>query len=661
MRTDPITLQVLRNHTRAAAESMATTLYRTAHSTFVKETEDFTIQILDEHGKSCAVPIDLGATWYPGLDYEAALALVPGGYEPGDIAMTNDPYAGYLATHSPDIVMWKPVFHEGRIIAYAGGHIHNVDVGGAVPASLSRTLTDVYQEGIRIPPAKLYRAGILDEGLVRVMLANVRVPDQNWGDLKALVAAVNTGERRVLDLVRRFGAQTLTDGLQDLLDYAEAQARAVLATIPNGTYRFTEYIDEDAAPAPGQRANPLRLCLTLTISEAGAALDFAGTDPQTLSSLNVPTGGHPRHSLLLVGAYYVLSALQPGITLNFGTTRAFTCTVPEGSVLNPRFPAAVGMRSLTCGRLRSLIYGAFQQAAPKRMPAAPAGATSIVNMAAENPHTGQRSISAIAPIVGGGGGMPHRDGTDGSGADAAYLKNSPIEITEAEAPARILRYGLMPDTGGPGAHRGGMAQVLEFCATAPDAFVTARNRDRTLFQPWGVLGGSPGRSGSFTLNPGTNRERDLGNTDALRIAQGDVLRIVSPGGGGRGDPFTRDPAAVLRDVRAGLVTQAAAHQDYGVLITEDVVDTEGTAALRQATPPSSGFAPGAARLAHEARWTQEAYAAMHAILDTLPVSWRAPVKTMLFAAVREAPERPAHDVIPAAFAAYVARNAEAAE
>ena len=651
MRTDPVTLQVLRNHMRAAAESMATTLYRTAHSTFVKETEDFTIQILDNRGKSCAVPIDLGATWYPGLDYEAALALVPGGYDPGDIAMTNDPYSGYLATHSPDIVMWKPIFHDGHIISYAGGHIHNVDVGGAVPASLSRTLTDVHQEGIRIPPSKLYRAGVLDEGLVRTMLANVRVPDQNWGDLKALVAAVNTGERRVLDLVRRFGVTTVTDGLQDLLDYAEAQARAVLATVPDGTYEFTEYIDEDAA-----NGYPLRLCLTLTIEGDGAFLDFAGTDPQTLSSLNVPTGGHPRHSLLLVGAYYVLSALQPGITLNFGTTRAFTCIVPPGSVLNPTFPAAVGMRSLTCGRLRSLIYGAFQQAAPERMPAAPAGATSIVNMAAENPRTGQRSISAIAPIVGGGGGMPHRDGTDGSGADAAYLKNSPIEITEAEAPARILRYGLMPDTGGPGAHRGGMAQVLEFTSTSPDAFVTARNRDRTLFQPWGVLGGQPGANGSFTLNPGTPWARDLGNTDALRLTQGDVLRIVSPGGGGRGDPFTRAPDAVLRDVKAGLVTQDGARRDYGVVIEANTIDHRSTEALRQAAPPTTGFAPGAARTAHEARWTPAAYAALHDILQTLPVSWRSPVKTMLFTAVKNAPDHPAETTIPQAFAAYLARN-----
>jgi N-methylhydantoinase B len=652
MRTDPVTLQVLRNHTRAAAESMATTLYRTAHSTFVKETEDFTIQLLDADGKTCAVPQDLGATWYPGVDYSAAMALVPEPYEPGDIAMTNDPYSGFLATHSPDIVMWKPVFHKGVIIAFAGGHIHNVDVGGAVPASLSRTLTEVHQEGIRIPPAKLYRAGALDNGLLRVMLANVRVPDQNWGDLKALVAAVNTGERRVLDLVRRFGVDTIVGGLADLLDYAEAQARAVLASLPDGEYRFVEYCDEDAASG-----DPLRLCLTLRIEGDSADLDYAGTDPQTLSSLNVPTGGHPRHSLMLVGVYYVLSALHPGITLNYGTTRAFTCHLPPGSVVNPSFPAAVGMRSLTCGRLRSLIFGAFAQAAPERLPAAPAGATTIINMAAEDIRSGRRSITAVAPLVGGGGGMPHADGTDGSGADAAYLKNSPVEITEAEAPIRILRYGMMPDTGGAGAHRGGMAQILEFCTDAPDAFVTARNRDRSVFQPWGILGGQPGAAGSFTMNPGTNREQDMRNTDALRLPAGDVLRFISPGGGGRGDPATRDPAAVLRDVRAGRVTVAGAARDYGVAIVDGAVDEAATARLRRGFAPRSGFAGGAARLAHEARWDAAAYAAMLDALASLPISWRAPLKKMLFAAVRAAPaEKPAVEVIAEALAAHADRS-----
>jgi N-methylhydantoinase B len=198
--------------------------------------------------------------------------------------------------------------------------------------------------------------------------------------------------------------------------------------------------------------------------------------------------------------------------------------------------------------------------------------------------------------------------------------------------------------------------VLEFTATAPDAFVTARNRDRTLFQPWGVLGGRPGANGSFTLNPGTNHERDLGNTDALRLSSGDVLRIVSPAGGGRGDPFTRDPAAVLRDVQSGLVSVAGALRDYGVVIADGAVDVAATAAVRADAPASSGFAPGAARIAHEQRWDAAAYAAMHERLATLPVSWRSPVKTILFAAVREATaDEPAAAVIARAFTAYVER------
>jgi N-methylhydantoinase B len=360
---------------------------------------------------------------------------------------------------------------------------------------------------------------------------------------------------------------------------------------------------------------------------------------------------------MLVGVYYVLSALHPGITLNFGTTRAFRCRAPEGSVLNPSFPAAVGMRSMVCGRLRSLIFGAFAQAAPERLPAAPAGATSIINMAAENSRTGRRGITAIAPIVGGGGGMPHRDGTDGSGADAAYLKNSPVEITETEAPVRILRYGLMPDTGGAGAHRGGLAQVLEFCTEAPDAFVTARNRDRSIFQPWGILGGQPGPAGSFTLNPGTEREQELRNTDALPLPPGEVLRVISPGGAGRGHPLDRDPQAVLRDVRSGRVTLAGAARDYGVSIIDGAVDVAATARLRANRQPAGMFALGAARIAHERRWDTAAYAAMLAALATLPVSWRAPMKKLLFAAVRLAPSsRPAAEVIAATFADYMARH-----
>ena len=501
---DKVTLQILANHVRAAAENMAYTLYRTAHSTFVKETQDFTTMLTDPAGLTVAVPMDLGATWYPGIGYGRAIDLVEGGYEPGDIAFTNDPYSGYLATHAPDIHAWKPVFHEGEIVAFAGGHIHNTDMGGAVPASLSRTLTEIHQEGIRFPPMKLYRRGEPDRDLLKVMLLNVRKPDQNLGDLKALVGALNTGERKVQAMIAKFGPETFRAGLRALHDYAEHQARAVLRAIPDGEYRFADFTDED-----GETGNPCRLVVTLKIAGDAAVLDFTGSDPQLASSLNVPTGGDPRHTLLLVGVYYVLYTLDPRLLLNAGLTRPFTCIVPEGTVLNPVFPAAVGMRSLTCARLRSLLFGAFGLAIPERMPAAPAGSSSIVNVMTTDGR-GRTVIAALNPVVGGGGGMPHRDGTNGSGADSAYLKNTPIEINEAEVPVQFLRYGLEPDSGGAGRHRGGLATVMEFKLFAPDNRVTIRNRDRSRFRPWGILGGGPGEPSNLVVNPGSARERVLG-------------------------------------------------------------------------------------------------------------------------------------------------------
>ena len=497
---DKVTLQILANHVRAAAENMAYTLYRTAHSTFVKETEDFTTMLTDPAGLTVAVPMDLGATWYPGINYGRAIDLVEGGYEPGDIAFTNDPYSGYLATHAPDIHAWKPVFHEGEIVAFAGGHIHNTDMGGAVPASLSRTLTEIHQEGIRFPPMKLYQRGEMDEKLLKVMLLNVRKPDQNLGDLKALVGALNTGERKVQAMVRKFGLDTFRAGLKGLLDYAEHQAREVLRSIPDGEYRFADYTDED-----GETGNPCRLVVTLRIAGDEAVLDFTGSDPQLTSSLNVPTGSDPRHTLLLVGVYYVLYTLNRQLVLNAGLTRPFTCIVPEGTVLNPLFPAAVGMRSLTCARLRSLLFGVFGLAIPDRMPAAPAGSSSIVNVMTTDDKRNRTVIAALNPVVGGGGGMPHRDGTNGSGADSAYLKNTPIEINEAEVPVQFLRYGLQPDWGAPGATEAGSRPSWSSSSsprTAGSRSATATARASAPGASWAAGRASPRTSSSIPARSG---------------------------------------------------------------------------------------------------------------------------------------------------------------
>nr|WP_250812130.1 hydantoinase B/oxoprolinase family protein [Neorhizobium tomejilense] len=644
---DPLNLQVFANHTRAAAENMAYTLQRTAHSAFVKETEDFTVMLVNRKGETFGVPMGMGATWYPGLTYGRAIAMIDD-YKPGDVAFTNDPYSCFVATHAPDTHLWKPVFYDGEIIAWTGGHIHNTDMGGAVPASLSRALTEIHQEGIRFPPMKLVNEGVFDEDILKIMTTNVRKPDLNIGDMKALVGALNTGERKILAMVEKFGREVFLEGTEVLLDHAEAQARDLLRSMPDGTWKFVDYADEDSV-----EANPCRLKLTLTIRGDEAILDFTGSDPQLGSSLNVPSGGDPRHTMLLVGVYYVLYTLNPKILLNTGLTRPFTCITPKGSVLNPIAPAAVGMRSLTCARLRSVIFGAFCQAVPEKLPAAPAGNNCIVNVMTTDERNGRTVIAAVNPVVGGGGGMPHRDGTNGSGADAAYLKNTPIEITETEVPIEFVKYGLAKDSGGAGRWRGGLATEMAFRVFSPGSRITARNRDRSFFRPWGTLGGRAAGLSDMVLNPGRDDFQRLGNIDTAVLQPGDVLEIRSAGGGGRGNPIERETWRVAQDVARGYVSSEAAGRDYGVVIRGGIVDEAETEKVRAArTAPTGHFHYGPEREGYEAQWTPEAYDLLTDLLQGLPIHWRFFTKTEIF---RRMKGRIGAEGVAAAFADVRAR------
>jgi N-methylhydantoinase B len=630
MAIDPVTLQVLANHAQAAAEAMAFTLFRTAHSTFVKETEDFTSGLTTPDGMTFASPRDLGATWFIGLDYGNAIRMIDD-YKPGDVCITNDPYSGYVCTHTPDLHIWKPIFWGDEIVAFAVGHIHNTDVGGAVPASLSRQLTEVHQEGIRIPPSKIYEQGKLNKTLLDVMLTNVRMPEQNWGDFKAQLASVATGERKVHEMIRRFGVDTFRQGVKDLLDLGERRARAVIGRIPDGDYHFVDYLDED-----GPGGVPVRLELTLKIRGEECVLDFTGSDPQLHSSLNVPTGGAERHILLMVGYTYSLYTIDDTIPLNGGITRPARCIIPEGSVLNPKFPAAVGMRSLTCGRLQSLIIGAFQAAMPMAMPAGPGSSAGIMNVKTIDAKTGRRIMASINPMTGGAGGSALGDGADGSGANSSFLKNTPVEINEAEVPIRFRRYGLVKDSAGAGKFRGGLATELEFQLFSPNSVVTARNRDRTRFNTWGAMGGDGGATSSFWRNPDSNHAENLGNTDVVNLDPGDVIRIVAAGGAGWGPAWERDPALVLRDIRQGKVSDAAAARDYGVVLRDGEVDEVATAQARAALAtaaaarPKAHFRFNAARDAFEREWTDASYHVLAEVLATLPVHWRHFVKRRIF-------------------------------
>lgn len=621
-----VRLQIFADHCAAAAESMAYTLCRAAHSTFVKETEDFTTGLTTPQGQTYASPHDLGATWFVCLDYKNVIERVAN-YEEGDIYMTSDPYSGFVCTHAPDLHLWKPVFHDGEIISFAVGHVHNTDVGGAVPASLSRTLTEVHQEGVRIPPVKLSsRTGGINQDLLDLVFTNVRVPEQNWGDLKAQIAALNTGERKVHAMVAKFGIETFKAGIAGVLDYSESQARAVVRDMTDGRYFFADYIDEDSA---GGR--PCRIALTLTVAGDGLDLDFSGSDPQLQSSLNLPSGGNARHALIMVGLTYVLYALDPGLLLNSGLARCVTGTLPEGTVVNPTYPAAVGMRSLMCKRIQGLIMGVFAQVMPHRMAADPSSGGPMVNVNTVDGRTGRRLVACIDPMPGGAGGSPAGDGAEGSGANEGFLKNTPVEISEVEVPVKIRRYGLLPNSGGAGRFRGGLGAVLEFEVFTPGTRITARNRDRTRFTAWGLQGGLPAAPCAFALNKGSNREIDLGNTDFITVDPGDVVYVASGGGGGFGPASERPADLVLTDVRRGFVSLASAAADYGVVIVDDAVDMAATAERRAGLAiPAGTYTFGAGRDAFEAVWTPRNYERLTAILAALPVHWRFFVKHRIF-------------------------------
>lgn len=630
MAIDGRNLQILANYCAAAADAMAHTLMRTAHSTFVKETEDFSCQVVTPEGLAFASPRAFGAPWYSGIDYGPVLGLIDD-YEEGDVCITNDSYAGNVATHSPDIHIWKPVFHSGRIVCFVVGHIHNTDVGGAVPASLSRGLTEIVQEGIRIPPMKFISRGVHNDIVARIMALNVRAPDQNWGDFNAQIASVNIGERKILEIVDRFGVDDFTTGIHQILNYAEAQTRRIIETIPDGEYFYADYADEDGDGGP-----PCRIAVTLRIKGSELELDYWGSDPQLTSSLNMPTGGRERHPLALVGVTYALATLDPDLLLNAGTLRPTRAILPAGTVMNCEPPAAVGMRSLTCSVSQIATVGAFSLALPDRIPAPSPGGNSIMNVRTVD-SGGRTLVASLGPVGGGGGGTPRHDGPEGSGGLSAFLKNTPVEINEAEVPVRFRHYGLMRDTAGAGRYRGGLATTMEFEVSTPNTVVTARNRNRSVFASAGVRGGRAGAASRFVTNPETDAAVEHGNKDVITCAPGDVVRVVGPGAGGYGPPARRDPALVLRDVACGFVSPEAARAEYGVAIVDGAVDEGETARLRAAMPGATGehFDFGEARAAFEAGWTPARYAALTRFLEASPVVWRHFLKHRVFEAVAE--------------------------
>ncbi|TDQ42927.1 hydantoinase B/oxoprolinase family protein [Aureibacillus halotolerans] len=629
MRTDPATLEILRSYFNSIASGMGHVIERTSFTTFVKESADFATALATPKGEFYVYPKTVGVTIFMGLTLTRAIQELDS-IEPGDIIITNDPYTtDGLATHLPDIHVFKPIFSEGELISFAWSFVHCSDVGGLVPASISPSATDIHQEGLRIPPVKLYKRGEPNKDVLRFLGANSRVPELNQGDINAMVAAVNTAEERLLRMVDKFGVSDVTAAMDDLLEQSESRSRQIIDRLPDGDYSFSDYLDDDIVSD-----TPIRLAVTAKVRGGDITLDFSTCDPQVRTAFNLVTNGSP-HSFLFQGLINYIISTDPHIPINGGITRPIHVEAPRGTLVNPEYPAAVGVRHSITMRMYNVVLGALAKSMPEEVPAAGAGQAAIVVLSTPTGDGGKRSMAVVEPMGGGGGGQADMDGVDGIDHASGFLKNTPIESLEQHIDIFVKRYELLPNTAGPGKHRGGHAIGLDFEIVQPDSMVTARGMERLRFQPWGFAGGKAGASGSVHLNPGTSKETNEPKINVLKPEKKDVVQILSPGGGGWGHPYERDPEAVRQDVEAGLLTLSVAREAYGVELQQIgyayKVQHDETKALRLAhfneAPNPWDF--GEAREAYERIWTTDASDVLALLVQQKPAAERWHYKQLL--------------------------------
>lgn len=483
MTLDPVTLEILVTKVAATAEEMGIALQRSGRTIYVKETQDFGTGLVNHDGRLFCFPTSVGVCNMADNDASAVIAAVPE-LEPGDVIITNHPYlSGGLSTHLPDLHLLQPYFHGGEIVCYGWCFIHSADVGGKVPSSISPSNDEIYQEGLMIPPLKLVKAGQFNSDVVAFIKANCRTAEENMGDLKAMVASLAVGGRRVAAMIAQHGHAAFAAATTEIIEYTALKARDAFRTIPDGQYRFSDYLDDDlVSPLP------VRIHASMTVRDGLIDIDFTGTDPQIASAYNLPSAGK-RHTWLTLRLLQYALTRDPSTPVNAGVFKGIGMTIPKGSLLNPMFPAAVGVRHATGNRMVDVINGLLAQAVPDFMRAAGCGLTIPVVLAEPADETGKRKVDVVEPMVGGTGGMLGMDGVDCRDSATSGMANNPVETVELSAAATILRYGVRPDSGGPGKWRGGVGLELTFAAHLDGSQVLGRGMERLRFVPWGLAGG----------------------------------------------------------------------------------------------------------------------------------------------------------------------------
>jgi N-methylhydantoinase B len=549
---DRMAVEIVAHRLQAASEEMMATLIRTAYSPNIKERRDCSVGIFDAKGQLLALtaiaPLHLSSLL--GVVEHVTKRFPLHTLKPGDGILANDPYNGG-GSHLPDLTLATPVFANGEVIAFVCNIAHHSDVGGKVPGSESADCTSIFQEGVRIPPVKLVSSGVLQEDIAQIVLLNSRTPQEREGDLKAQVATNATGIRRMEELIARFGADGARAAFDAILAHGEARARAAIAALPRGRWSNEEIVDSDGL-------GPAALVAKVTVTADGDRLrfDFTGSDPQIRGARNMVLGA------TLAGVYYAVKALvDPDLPPNSGTFRPIEVIAPPGTIFNATPPAAVGDRSSLGNLLGDLIFGAFAQAVPERIMAG-CGPLAAMTFSGIDPRTGNYFVD-YETYAGAAGAQHDQDGKDAVRVHISGAANLPVEAAEHEFPLAVLRYELIPDSGGAGTFRGGLGTRRDVQLFAKDGRLVGRAL-RQITAPRGHGGGADGRMGQFVLRPDTPQAEKLPATFSdLPIEPGEVVRIETPAGAGFGDPRKRDAARLSDDIADGKVTREAARQLYG--------------------------------------------------------------------------------------------------
>ncbi|HTW70388.1 MAG TPA: hydantoinase B/oxoprolinase family protein [Acetobacteraceae bacterium] len=609
---DAATTEIFANLFKAVVDEMAWILLRSSHTTFVKETQDFAVSLVTPEGEIFAYPYGSGATPIMGVPMHAGTQAFDD-WEPGDVLFTNDPYTtGGMVMHLNDIYLFRPIFVDGTLLCFAWSFIHCTDVGGYAPGSIDMQNNEVFQEGLRMRPFRLYRRGELNTEMWNVFADNCRIPSLNWGDLTACTAALAKAEQRMQRLAQRYGRDAVAAAIHGTLDRTEQIARGVLTRIPVGEYRFTEYFEDDYISDV-----PVRIALNLVSHGDGhVTLDYTGSDPQVRAALNLPAGGMRHHPFLSMGLVNFVVTKSESIHINAGILRCIDLVLPEASIVNARFPAACGMRFTTAMRVHDLVMGALSQALPGQVPAG-GGNTLVVSYISTSELGASGRVVVANPVLSGSAAGPDRDGVSGTDFSVAFLRNVPVEVLESEVPVLVRGYGLIPDSEGAGRYRGGFGTQYEVEVRHPSAVLVMRGKDRFRFGSWGAFGGG---GGSVNGNTGQRGDtvHDIGKRTVYRPELGERIRMWSGGGGGYSDPLERDPAAVAADVIAGLVSSARARDTYGVALHDGVVDESATARHRDELRAARGAAPMFDFGPGRSEWERVHGTAAQLIADWLP-------------------------------------------